>query len=181
MTRESDKELVIKMKNGNVEAFNKLFFKYAGKVRYMARLFISDSEIAKDVVQDIFFTIWEKRLMINENLSFQSYLLQSTKNLLINMVKSRLRDAEAKKYFLDTLDRSRNQTEDYIIFRELDDEVNKQLEQLPPRQRQIFMLSRSEGLKNSEIAQKLNISKRTVEEHIHQALKQLKGGIKQSQ
>jgi len=181
MNRESDKELVIKMKEGDVEAFNKLFFRYAGKVRYMSELFVADREIAKDVIQDIFFMIWEKRLMINENLSFQSYLLQSTKNLLINMVKSRLRDIEAKKYFLDTLEKSRNQTEDYIIFRELDNEVNKQLEQLPPRQRQIFMLSRNEGLNNNEIAKKLNISKRTVEEHIYQVLKQLKGEIKQNQ
>lgn len=166
------------MKKGDVEAFNKLFYQYAGKVRYMAGLFIPDPEIAKDVVQDIFFKIWEKRHLIDENLSFQSYLLQATKNLLINLVKSRLREIEAKKYFLDVLENSGNQVEEYIIFSELEDQVTKRLEELPPRQRQIFMLSRNEGLKNSEIAQRLNISKKTVEAHIYEVLKQLKVLVK---
>jgi RNA polymerase sigma-70 factor, ECF subfamily len=169
-----DKTLVIRLKAGELKAFNELFYAYAPRLRsFMKKLYV-DGYKADETVQNVFIKIWENRNNINPDLSFHAYIFQAAKNHIYNEAKKELREIRLGQKYSAHAEQCGNYTEDYIIFKELQEQTSLSIDSLPPQQKQIFMLSFQEGLSHDEIAAKLNISKRTVENHIYRATKQIK-------
>ncbi len=153
---------------GNVdeEAFEAIYREYWLRLYDFALAKVHDTDVAEEIVQDLFVNLWEKRKDLRvTNLS--GYLFVAVRNRIIDHYKQRLFSD------LETVDNIT--APDYPLFLdELENELKQAVGRLPDKTREIFMLNRLEGKSVSEIAVKLNLPKRTVEYHITQGLRQLK-------
>lgn len=169
--------LLNEIKKGKEQAFHYLFSKYYRRLLGYAYRFIDDYTVAEDLVQDSFVRLWEKREEL-ENISLSSLLFIIVRNNCINYLKHYALidihsvdwlenlDGEEQLYNLDFCP----DAEMSLLYKELMAQIPQVLEQLPPRSREIFLMSRKQGLKNREIAEKLAISTTAVEKHIKRAL-----------
>lgn len=121
------------------------------------------------MVQAVFLKLWEKRESLKEHLSLNAFLLTITKNNILNLHKRKAVELAGRQTYLKYQPTSASTTEDYLSFSELEKCTLRFINSLPSRHKQIFLLSRKEGMKNEEIASQLNLSKRTVENNIYQA------------
>ena len=171
MTKEA--ELLANVKAGMTSAFDTLFGMYSLKIYYFAFSVLKSKEDSEDVVQHTFFKIWEKRESINSNLVFKSFLFTIAYNISIDILRARLKEKGYRENILVQASSNYN-LEDRIEFGDLLDRVAKIAEDLPPRKREIYLLSRVHNLSHSEIAEKLNISVKTVENGIGYSLNYIK-------
>jgi RNA polymerase sigma-70 factor (ECF subfamily) len=141
-------------------------------------MYLKQEEDAEEIVQEVFVKIWESRSKIDIYASFGSFLFTIAYNSTISLLRKRMRENKSKEYLksLQQID-SADQVIDEIQFKELSEKVHSLLEQITPRQKEIYLLSREEGLSHQEIAEKLNISENTVNNHLVATLKFLKTHI----
>jgi RNA polymerase sigma-70 factor, ECF subfamily len=168
----TDHELVEMLNKGKESAFDELYFRYVPRIDAFAKIYIKDKDLREEVLQEVFIKIWEKRDTINKDLSFKAFLFQVVKNNIYNIFRKKV--YEVSLDLSEMNDYSHNNIEDQLNFSELQEKATEIIECLPDVQKQIFKLSRIEGMKNEEIAQKLSLSKRTVEHHIYLALKTIR-------
>ena len=172
--KNADYKLVKSLKKGDLFAFDKLYSKYSKKLYYFAKGYLGSKEDAEGLVQEVFLLVWDKRKELKEHLSFNAFLYTVTYNAIRKYFRKK---ARAKKYldkFLEDYDGKHNKTVADIEYNNLLELANKAIEKLPEKRKLIYQLSRHKGLTNMEIARKLNISKKTVENQIHSALKFLR-------
>ena len=115
--------------------------------------------------------------MLDETKSFNSYLFTISKNTILNYFRKKANEQSYIEYIVKNTSLTYNKSSDELEYEELLVEANKIIDQLPPRQKEVYRLSREKGLKNEEIAQKLNISKKTVENQVTLAMKFLRGKL----
>ncbi len=170
--------LLNKLRKGDKEAYELLFKEYYTRLVIYSDKILRDTEIAREVVQDLFVNLYEKRDSLNISTSLSSYLYKAAYNRCMNYLKS-LKTKE--KYIQETEiynNMRSNVVEDFIEQAEMEAHLLKLISDLPERCRLIFTLNRFKGLSNTEIANKLNLSKRTVETQISKALKILRDNLK---
>jgi RNA polymerase sigma-70 factor (ECF subfamily) len=144
-------------------------------------MYLKQDEDAEEIVQEVFVKIWESRSKIDIYASFESFLFTIAYNSTISLLRKRMSENKSREYLksLQQID-SEDQVIDEIRFKELNHQIHSLLEQLTPRQREIFLLSREDGLTHKEIAEKLDISENTVNNHLVTILKFLKSHIDNS-
>lgn len=177
MDLNEDKELYLKLKVGDEGAFNALFRKYYSAMCHFANQFLHDRELAEEIVQDMFVKIWEKRTVLNIETSVKQYLFRSIRNHCLNQIQHE----KIKKQYANKVLESAHQeinTEQYYLEVDLISRIEKSIESLPPKRKEIFRLSREQGLKYKEIADELGISVKTVEAQMGLALKYLRDDLK---
>src|SRR5690606_22687019 len=173
-----NRQLTKDLKNGNKAAFNTLFYTFEPRLyAYVVKL-TRNPEDAKEVVQEVFLKVWEKRENIDLQFSFDSFLYTIAKNLVYNKAKHNAYYFAYKEYVWLNGCKEENFTENMVHFNELEKLIKSTCMQLPPIQRKVFMLSRIEGLSNKEIAEQLNTSISNVKNHIYKALLFLKKQIR---
>jgi RNA polymerase sigma-70 factor (family 1) len=166
--------LIGRLRNGEEAAYQALFAQYYKVLTVFANKYLRDIEASKELVQDLFVHLYERRENLDINSSLKSYLFRSTHNRCINYInaqKIRVKYAEHINFTTDIQD---NNLEHQVDSAELENALHKAIGDLPPKCRSIFKMNRFEGLSNSEIAEKLKLSKRTVETQISKALKILR-------
>ncbi|MBC6426304.1 MAG: RNA polymerase sigma-70 factor [Ekhidna sp.] len=169
-----DSKLVRKIKVNNEQAYKELFFKYGKKLYYFSRKQNLSHEDAEGVVQDVFTKLWEVWKTLNEELSINSYIFTIAKNLIYNKSRKNVNKLLFEKYLLTNGHSSSSNTEDEVIFRDYKNIIEEVIAELSPRAQEIFKMNRFEGRTNQEIADQLNISKGTVENQVHFAMKYIK-------
>ncbi len=177
MDQTEDRELYLKLKDGDERAFQVLFRKYYSAMGHFARQFLNDSELAEETVQDMFVKIWEKRKSLNIETSIKHYLFRSVRNHCLNQ----LQHEKIKKQYASKVIETAHQEIDpdqYYIEVGLIQRIEACIDSLPPKRQEIFRLSREQGLKYKEIADTLNISVKTVEAQMGLALKHLRSELK---
>ena len=149
-------------------AFRFLFYHYYPSLCLFAKRFIDDRETREDIVQEVFFRLWDKRKQITVTSSAQNYLLTSVRNLCLNY----LRRQETQQPFEESLfDQPDDEEGDRLIqLRELEEQLAQALAQLPPEYRLAFELNRMEGKSLEEVAQRMGVSTRTVERYRDKAI-----------
>jgi len=170
-------DLIEKIRKNDVNAFEKLFKTYYKLlVRYAAGI-VKSTDIGEELVQDLFCRLWEKRKSLIITASVKSYLMRATYNAAMENIRTIDKNDLLKKGVLN------NHKPD--IFREFDEKENELIEKIvqaienmPDQQRKIFKMNRFDGLKYREIADLLNISIKTVENHIGNALKLLRNSFR---
>ena len=165
--------------------FERFFNQYHARMVLFASKFTDDTETARDIVQEVLMRTWENRHSITISSSLLSYLFVAIRNRCANYIKQK---SVAGKFLSETAMELKMMEVDYYTSEdELNSFINEQetketiretINNLPGKCREIFELSRYDGLKSSAIAGKLNISVRTVETQIYRALKQLKEKLK---
>ncbi|QEK50970.1 RNA polymerase sigma-70 factor [Pedobacter aquae] len=176
----TDNELWKLIKQHDQKAFRALFDMYWSKVFTTAFRYLKDKDACTEIVNDLFLNIWNKREQL-EIESLQAYLTSSARYHVYKKLKaiktSPLELVENYDLLDDKADNA-NPIDDKIKYLDLENRIDSYLTALPKRCREIFIMSRKENLSNDEIAQKLNISKRTVENQLTHALKHLRNALK---
>jgi len=177
MNSTEEKILFEKIKNNDEKAFEKLFHMYYGQLCLFASRILQDDSSAEEIVQDFFVKIWEKRKEFSIETSVKSYLYRSVRNLCFNLIEHnniKLRHAQSM------LAKHEQQISDGDGFTEIDlaKRIEESIQSLPEKRQEIFRLSREQGLKYREIAEKLNISVKTVEAQMGLAIKTLREKLK---
>jgi len=174
-----DFKLIELWKSGSEVAYKILFDRYFAKLYYYTLKMIPDKETAEEIVMDVMMNIWQKKHLINNDLPISAYLFRSVKNKMIDFHRKRALKTISIDHEEGTFDLvSHLSADSRVIESELDMQYTTGINSLSPQKKNVFMLSRNEGLTYQEIARKLNISKNTVENHMVAALKLLKGHIK---
>lgn len=155
-------------------AFEELFRSYFTPLCSFAQKFVRDADEAKDIVHNVFINLWNKRKEIDLETSLKSYLFQGVHNRSLNYIRDNKKlvqfDAPQNKAELGKYLESR----DHLVSSEAESRINRALDDLPDKCREIFLMNRFDGLKYREIAEKLNISIKTVETQMSRALKSLR-------
>ncbi|GHT70864.1 DNA-directed RNA polymerase sigma-70 factor [Bacteroidia bacterium] len=160
---------------GDRNVFRTVFLNYFPKVKGFIVHLIKDEAIAEDLSQEIFINLWEHRETLPVIQSFDAYVYRMAKNAIINWVK---RESYHDKYVQQELLKPEGFTiEEELFAREIQLLVELTVSKMPNQRKRVYEMSRVEGLKNDEIAVKLGISKRTVENHLNVALKEIKKSI----
>jgi RNA polymerase sigma-70 factor (ECF subfamily) len=178
MTQYLDDKLIIKnLKEGDVLSFDNIFKKYNKKVYYFALSYLKNKEEAEDVVQDVFMNLWKYRDQINEYYVFSKYLFKITYNSTCKKFRKQTSDKKQMEEVMRNFIFEDNSTNLDIEYNNLLETTNSIIEKMPSRQKCIFLLSINELLTNEQIAQQLNISKKTVENYLGRAKTSLKKSL----
>ena len=172
----NDESLFEEIKKGNKKAYSFLFDTYYTPLCHYIYSLTKDRKQAEDIVQDAMFIIWENRAKIKSNLSVKSYLYKIAYNKFIDTYRK-------NKERLSYVDEVKKTALDYFIDKEEDFIESKntvvfaEIQKLPPKCREAFLLNKKHGLKYKEVAEELNISIKTVEIHISKALKRIRAKL----
>lgn len=158
----------------SADDLEELYRLYSQKMYRLAYRYLSDTYLASETVQRIFVSLWERR----EELEIQG----PAENYLIRAVKLSVFKQLQKEVYETSLDQTVEIPEqgsalDDLIYQEVFQKVNKLIDELSPKGKEIFIMSREKGMKNKEIATTLNVSEKTVEYHISSSLKFLREGL----
>jgi RNA polymerase sigma-70 factor, ECF subfamily len=175
----SDLELSTLLKNDDRLAFNQIYSRFNGLLYIYAVKITKDKEEAQDIIQEIFISFWDKRESLQLKSSLSSYLYNAVRYKFFDLVSRNKVRSDYAASFQSFIDLGIYSTDNYINEKELIALVEKEVGNLPDKMRVVFQLSRSAGLSHKEIAEKLDLSEKTVRNHVNHALKilRLKFGI----
>ncbi|MGB8357732.1 MAG: RNA polymerase sigma-70 factor [Bacteroidales bacterium] len=171
-------ELLIRLRNGDILAFDELYKLYSHKLFSFVFRILKDEADADDIVQEVFLKIWEYREKLGDHKLLNSLIFSIAYNNSISLIRKRISSTKYIEY-LRSLAVNHTQcnfiTDIELI--ELNNRVENLIASLPERQKQVFLLHRKKGLTYPEISEKLEISKNTVENHMVKALKFLRRNL----
>lgn len=164
-------ELLTRLRNGDQLAFAQIYNQYRSKMYAYAYNLCKSGETAEEIVQEVFIRVWQKKEQINAELNFNGYLKKITLNHVLNHLKKVAREKSLQEEIFSYIEAIRNTTEDNILEKELLKTYDEAIALLPPQKKIIYQLSRTEEMTHDQIAEKLNISKNTVKNHMVEATK----------
>ena len=169
-----DKIIVENLKKGDVLSFDHIFKKYNKKVYFFALSYLKNREEAQDIVQEVFMNLWKYRDQINEYYVFSKYLFKITYNTTCKRFRKQASDRKQLEEVVRTSILEDDSTNIDIEYNNLFETANALIEKMPSCQKNIFLLSINEKLTTEQIAQQLNISKKTVENYLSKVKTSLK-------
>lgn len=172
-----DIDLVLKLQKGDVEAFDMVYEKYAGKLYSFTLKYLKSTSETEELVQSVFLKVWENHRTLRKDSSFKSYLFTIAYNEICNTFRRR---SHLQKFIDEQLlenSRTSSETEELIEYNSILEQVNKIIAKLPERQRTIFLKSREEGKSNKEIASELGLSSGTVDNYVSESLKFIRNNL----
>lgn len=179
-TPNDERSLVLRLIDGNEDAFCELYAAYKNRLIYFAMRFLKSREYAEDVFQDAFTIIWQGRRFINPDASFSSYLYTIVRNRILNQLCDLVNQDKLKEQILQQAVDYSNDTKNEIFANDLKQLISCAMRQLTPRQRKIFEMSREQQMSHKEIADVLGISVNTVQESISTSLRTLRFYLKKN-
>lgn len=169
-----ERSLVLRLIEGDEDAFCELYAAYKNRLIYFAMRFLKSREYAEDIFQDAFAVVWQGRRFINPDASFSAYLYTIVRNRILNQLRDLSNQDKLREQILSQAVNYTNETKDEIIANDLRQFISRALQQLTPRQREIFQMSRERQMSHREIAEVLGISVNTVQESISISLRTLR-------
>jgi len=176
--RDPDIELIEKLRIGDVEAFDQVYQRYAGKLYAFSLKYLKSKEEAEELVQSVFLKVWEHQKNLKKDTSFKSYLFTIAYNEICNLFRRRkYQQSFIAKIETESLVAS-GETEDQIEFQFVLEQVDQIIARLPEKQKTIFLKSRQDGKSTKEIADELGLSPGTVDNYISESLKFIRTNLK---
>ena len=172
-----DISLFEKIQTGNKESFDILFKKYFTPLCRYTVQFVKDYSIAEELVQDVFIYFWNQREEIKISKSIASYLFTSARYRSYTHFRNETSRKENEKIFCEGLENDESAVNDEKDFYEIAVVINKAIEELPDKCKEIFVLSREKNLTYKQISEELNISVKTVENQMGIAFKKLRSSL----
>jgi RNA polymerase sigma-70 factor (ECF subfamily) len=170
-TQLNEHELVLRLTNGDKDAFCELYAQYKNRLIYFAMKFVKSRDFAEDIFQDTFTSIWQTHRFINPDADFSSYLYTIVRNRVLNEIRGIQTNQKLKESILSQAIDFTNNTKEHVAFNDLQRILDDAVKKLTPRQREIFEMSRVKQMSHKEIAGLLGISINTVQEHISVSLR----------
>lgn len=170
----SDRQLANQIKKGQTHAFDQLFERYSQRLYRFSKSLLKNHEDSEEVVQEVFFRIWKKRDELDERKSFQSFLFSIAYNTIVDQFRQRVKDQKYEQFLIKQAQQNYLDPENKLEYKELKKQVEKAINELPERRKKIYQLSREKGLSYKEIASRLQIKSKTVENQLNLALKHIR-------
>lgn len=180
----TSKGIVQKIISGDELSFERVYRYFYPRLIYFAKQYILDNEISRNIVQDVFTELWDKRDTLHKDTNLNAWLFTVTKNKSLKNIRhlksqqNYISQMKARQLEVNFNSLSEFDTIDFL-FEELQTKINAAFEKLAPACRKIFEMSRFEDKKNREIAEELNLSIKTVEAQISKALKSFKADLRE--
>ncbi len=171
LTDDGQKILIEKIRRGDSESFNEMYSHYFTNVYSFSYKFLKSKELAQECTQLTFIKVWERRVQLNSDLNFKSYLFTICKNCILKTIEKAARENKLKEMILRELKKDR---EESFNTDDLEKVAQEALDQLPPQRQIIFKLCKIEGQSYKEVANNLGISDGTVRDHIFKAVKAIR-------
>ena len=173
----TESNIIHEISAGSEKAFEHLFRKHYSSLCGYAAKYVWDLDQAEEIVQDLFYNLWNKKNNLSVDLSIEAYLFRAVRNACLNYLKhQKVRQQHADSVKRNPLSDS-NAGEDPLETLELQNKIDEVVDALPPERKKIFQMSRYEGLKYKEIADQLGLSVKTVEAQMGKALKMLRENL----
>lgn len=169
-----DADLTRRVKSGEKEAYQALFERYAPKIYHFALSYLKSTADSEELVQDVFLKVWEKRDILDATQNIKAFIFKIAINTIYDFIRRKNIENAFQEFSKANYAADSNHTWDTVIFEEMHTTINSLVAQMPEQRKKIFKLSKNKGLSNDEIAQELNLSKRTVENQLYRALLFLK-------
>jgi len=173
MTRKNDYneiEILLRLSENDESAFKEVYDRFWKRIYAVAQKYLRSSDLADDVVQEIFSTLWIKRKTFVAVRNLESYLITMTKNCIYKELRKWTSEIENNEVYYSHCAKSVDDSEHLIVSEQYREILEEAINLLPPQQKKVFLLSRDEGFSHQDIAEELNVSKGTVKNHMVRAL-----------
>jgi RNA polymerase sigma-70 factor (ECF subfamily) len=169
--------LLQRLRENDKDAINSLFLAYSKRLYNFAFAYLKTDGDSKDVVQDAFVSLWNNRSKLREDTNLEAYLFTITRNSVISIFRKKISEKEYLKYLRDTVIVQHDENDEQYDYHRLSEHLVRLVNQLPEQRQLIFRMSKENGLSNKAIAEELNISIKTVEDHMTKARRFLKSQL----
>lgn len=173
----NDQELAVLLNRGDRFAFTEIYNRYFELLYLHALKKLKDEQEAEDLIHDLFVALWERPPEINFNVNLPAYLYRAVKNKVINALAHRHIKTNYLESLQEYIDAGLHTTDEAVIVRDLAEQIEKEVNRMPKKMREVFQLSRNSNLSHKEIAEQLGISDKTVKKQVGNAIKILKDNI----
>jgi RNA polymerase sigma-70 factor (ECF subfamily) len=183
---ENIQEYIAELRSGNERIFRKIMENWYSPLFNFANGYLNNTENAKEVIQDVFLQLWDHRQKLADHTSLNAYLYTLTRNRSIDLIR---REKLMLRFRTDKQEEYARLTENYqalsdpildeIFALELQTEIDQAVNSLPEQCGKVFIMSRTNGMKNKEISKALNLSEKTVESHLTKALRTIRTTLEQ--
>ncbi|GAB3321759.1 RNA polymerase sigma-70 factor [Larkinella ripae] len=170
---QAEQVLLRQLRNADPTAFRRVYDRYVQRIYYFTVSFLKSPEAAQQVVRDVFTSLWERRSSLDEDTPLNGYLFTMTYSLVLAAFRERHSQCQPQEILQRLTTQSGTDTEEEVLYQELELLYQQAVAQLPPRRREIYLLSRHEGYTSQQIADRMNLSTRTIDEHLEKAYETL--------
>jgi RNA polymerase sigma-70 factor (family 1) len=170
----NEKELLLRIANGDEGAFEMVYNYHQGKLYSAAIVLTRSEELASELVQDVFLKLWLKRGELTHIQSFRNYLFIMLRNEAYDWFTRESRRRKMLKAGIDASQFPIELSEDFLVKSDMTDLLEKGILRLPPQQQAVFRMVRQQGISREEVARILKIDPNTVKTHLSRALKSLR-------
>jgi RNA polymerase sigma-70 factor (family 1) len=171
--------VLFQQQDENIAAFEEVYNRFWSVMYSAAYRRIQSRETAQEIVQDVFTSLWVNKKTLQVHTTLTAYLLGAVKNKVLNHIEKEMVRRNYRDQLITNPDPSSNDTEETVLYEDLNKHLLQELTQLPPKCREVFELSRKEFKTNKEIAAQLGISEKTVEKHLTKAIRLLRSGLRE--
>lgn len=172
------KTIVKRLAGDDKKALDELYNYYYPRLYAFAKKFLKVEDDINDILQDVFVKLWENRKNIKNVETFNAWIFTITKNTVISYFREKIKLTEFESRVREMATSEGYLTDTTAEYEDIKEKVGQLIEQLPEKRKQIFKLSREQGLSNKEIATEMGISVKTVEDHMMHAIRFLKNNLK---
>jgi RNA polymerase sigma-70 factor (family 1) len=170
----NDEQLMKEIKADNKFAFDTLYRQYSKKLFQFGFSILKSTEETENLIQDVFLNLWENRQKVEKDASVKSYIFTIAYNSAISILRKKSRESQFIEYLESIQDTSMRSCDLDIEYNELSKKLEDIIKELPQRQKEVYLLHKFDGLKYYEIAERLDISVNTIENHMSRALKTIR-------
>jgi RNA polymerase sigma-70 factor (ECF subfamily) len=170
----SDEELMQEIKADNMFAFDVLYKKYCKRVYKFGHSILKSPEDSENLMQDVFLSLWENRHKVEKDSSIKSYIFTIVYNSAISVIRKKAKESQFVEYLKSVQEINIEPVNVGLEFNELTIKLDEIVKALPQRQKEVYLMHKVDGLKYSEIAERLHISVNTIENHMSRALKTIR-------
>ncbi len=171
---ENERQLLLNLRDGDAKAFENLYFTYSpGLYRNILKM-VKSTEVAEELLQDLFQRIWEKRSELDADKSFKSFLYTIAKHLVYDFFRQQTKRRDVEAYLIAASSELYQHVDEALAYKELESQLTAAIDQLPPQRKLVYTLCKIEGKSYEDASLLLGISVSTISDHIVKATKFLK-------
>lgn len=162
------------IKAGSMLAFDEVYRRYSKRLYRFSYNLLKSKEDAENIVQDVFLNLWANRLKVEKGTSLKYYIFTIAYHSSITIIRKKIKECDYRESIRSLQEPSEETVDLQTEFNELGERLTSIIESLPYRQKEVYILHKVEGLKYSEISERLGISLKTIENHMSRALKAIR-------
>jgi RNA polymerase sigma-70 factor (family 1) len=171
---DDESELLLQMKHGQVSAFDVIYHHYSSGIYKNILRLVKQDELAKEILQEVFLKVWQKRETLNVEVSFKSYLFKIAHNLVIDMFRRAAFDRELLSHLSLVSTELYSNTDEATDLKDTELLLSQAIDALPAQRKKVYLLCKIEGKSYQQVSELLGISTATVRDHIVKATKTVK-------